>query len=184
MNLSRKQLLLIHSVLFSHLSNSDTSRESEAIEDLMDEISQAILDDEDENDSFQKHKGNLAFRSAEMSVFEGDEEEEEEEIDTSEIVSIDDLMDLEDVSVFDCDAESKGRFNFFWSSKDRSCAIVKYREKDVDLSDSEILRIDWINRQAKSFTLGVPGTEFTFEVSKFPKDWTSLLKVNTTYRIT
>ena len=111
MNLSRKQLLLIHSVLFSHLSNSDTSRESEAIEDLMDEISQAILDDEDENDSFQKHKGNLAFRSAEMSVFEGDEEEEE--IDTSEIVSFDDLMDLEDVSVFDCDAESKGRLNFF-----------------------------------------------------------------------
>ena len=181
MNLSRKQLLLIHSVLFSYLSNSDTSRESEAIEDLMDEISQAILDFEDENDSFQKHKGNLPFRSAEMSVFGG---EEEEEIDTSEIVSFDDLMDLEDVSVFDCDAESKGRLNFFWSLKDRSCAIVKYKEKDVDLSDSEILRINWINRQAKSFTLGVPGSEFNFEVSKFPKDWTSLLKVNTTYRIT
>jgi hypothetical protein len=186
MNLSKKQLLLIHDVLFSHLASlnaNHSSKESESIEDLMDEISQAILEGDEEFDA-QKSKTRFPFRAAGMSVFGVDEEEEyEDEFNDSDTISIDDLMDLEDVPVYDCDAESKGRFNFFWSAKDRACGVVKYKDRDVDLPDSEILRIKWITRRGKSFTLGVSGTDFNFEVSKFPKDWTALLKVNTTYRI-
>lgn len=196
MNLSKKQLLLIHSVLFAHLSKHDSScMDSDSIEDLMDEISQEILSESD-NSTASARKTCSPNRVATMAVFgkDDDDDDEEEEEQTLEVcdeegclkhhpvenVDADDFLKLDDLLV--SDSCGNLRLQFFWN-QNKLCADLLNPRDSNEVLDT-IKNIGSAFRSGSSLTLSNPSRTWNFDVGKFPKSWTSTLKPGVSYKIT
>ena len=187
MKLDKKQLLFIHNVLFNYVSTeSRFSSQIEDAEDLMKLLSDELTKEE------QTEKVKVWFSGRDQpddeceddcQLHDHEEEEEEEEEDDWGLPNLsitdDVLLDLEDIYVFDRDVEARGRLNFFWHGKDNVCVLLTYK----DGKESEIPDVRSIIRQGKLLILTAKNGEFEFDVSKFPKQWTSALKANVKYNV-
>lgn len=194
MNFSKKQLLLIHSVLFAHLSKHDSScMDSSSIEEIMDEISQEILD-ETKYSTTDAGETYPPVRFANMAVFGRDDEDEEGEETNVEIcdeegclkhhpvenIDTDDFLQLDDLLV--ADSSGNLRLQFFWNQNKLCADLLNPRDNDEVLDT--IKNIGSAFRSGSSLTLSNPSRTWNFDVNKFPKSWTSTLKPGVSYKIT
>jgi len=186
MKLDKKQLLLIHNILFNYISTGRFDSHFEETDKLMKLLSDELTKESQAEKVEEKAKIKFGNWLSRCGQFDEDCEDDCELHDHDEdwgppglTVTDDVLLDLEDIYVFDRDLEARGRLSFFWSGKDNVCALLTYK----DGKESEIPDVRTIIRQGKLLILAAKNGEFEFDVSKFPTQWTATLKANIKYNV-
>ena len=178
MKLKNSEVLLLTQVLY-HIKCSDSYFEfSDQIHELHNKLCAHLLNekrdeihaDEDDVGCVVHHDEDL-FEIVE-SINEDDSEESE---DSHEPVAIKDVVLLESVRV---SHEDKKKTFLFELGTSKSML-------DINLDDSEEILCDVTNieRHSDSFVVKCVSGWVTFDVQKFPKSWTSLLKHGVTYKV-
>jgi len=165
MKITPSQKLFLHNVLFHYLTLPDVSmRTQDGVEEIMQILEDELIhhDDEDndlEDDQDEKVKVELRSHDEEVSAWS--------------------LMDLPPCRAKTSDEET-GNLSFFGDDVDLRFDIINDDGTVVEEGD----RVLQVIRRGKEITLvNEEGDEKTFQVSKFPKEWTSLLKANLFYGV-
>jgi hypothetical protein len=189
MKLNKKQMLLVHNVLFSHLSNA--SIVTRDLEDLMDLLSDELIGQPDKQATMGCK--NVRTDSDCVQYFDySDEEEDEydcelhdheecddhddEELDDQEVIEQDFLTSLQPLKAYN--ANSK-RVKLHFYTKGGKLHL------SVDDGSVEFVDITAVCRRGRELQVYTSpgGFVLQYEVLKFPKDWTANLQVNVKYEI-
>jgi hypothetical protein len=166
MKITSSQKLLLHNVLFHYLTLPDVSvRTQDGVEEIIRVIEDDLIhhDHHDDDDLGDEQEENV---TAELQPY--DEE-----------VSAWRLMDLPPCRA-KIPAGETGNLSFFGDGTDLQFDIVG--DDGTVIEDGE--KVLQVVRRGKEITLlSEDGDEKTFQVSKFPKEWTGLLKANVIYGV-
>lgn len=175
MKLTDSEVLLLTQVLY-HIKCSDGYFEfSEKIHYLHDKLCSYMLSHHENSDENQQNDEQQS--SNEECVWHIENAEQQDEFDDSDMekVSLKDVLDLEPIKV---------------SYKDKRCLLVfeKGISKsciDINLDDGDEILCDatHIERHSDRVEINCVAGWITFEIQKFPKSWTSLLQLGTSYKV-
>ena len=165
MKITSSQKLLLHNVLFHYLTLPDVSISTqEKVEEIMRVLEDDLVDADEHDDLEDEKEDHVA-----VELRSHDEE-----------VSAWSLMDLPPCRAKTSDEEA-GNLSFFGDDVDLRFDIINDEGIVVEEGD----RVLQVIRRGKEVTLvNEEGDEKTFQVSKFPKEWTNLLKANVFYGVT
>jgi len=185
MKLNKKQMLLVHNVLFSHLSNA--SIVTRDLEDLMELLSDELVGQPDKQ-STMGCKSVHADSDCEQCFDYAEEDDEydrelhnheecdDEELDDQEVIEQDFLTSLQPLKAYN--ANSK-RVKLHFYTKGGKLHL------SVDDGSVEFVDITAVCRRGRELQVYTSpgGFVLQYEVLKFPKDWTANLQVNVKYEI-
>ena len=184
MNLNKKQMLLVHNVLFSHLSNASiVTRE---LEDLMDLLSEELIG-QPEKPATMGCK-NVKVDDDCDQYYDEDEDEDEDECDRElhnheECEDGGDYVDSEFLAGLETlvahNANDKRVKLFFHTEDDKLHLSVN----DGSVEFSGITAVLRTGRELLVYT-SPGGFVLQYTVKKFPKDWTASLQTNVKYQVT
>ena len=161
MKLTPNQKLFLHNVLFHYLASNELGG---GVRSNVEEIMEVLEDD-------------LLYSRKDSEDEEADVSEDEEVPTGDDRVSMFDVKSLPPCKV-KVDGDS-GDLSFFGNDSSLHFDVVTPDEVLADGDD-----VMQITRGGKEITLVTSdGDTKTFQVSKFPKEWTSLLKANLTYDV-
>lgn len=165
MKITSSQKLLLHNVLFHYLTLPDVSISTqEKVEEIMRVLEDDLVDVDKHDDLEDEQEDHVA-----VELRSHDEE-----------VSAWSLMDLPPCRVKTSDEEA-GNLSFFGDDVDLRFDVIN--DEGIVIEEGD--RVLQVIRRGKEVTLvNEEGDEKTFQVSKFPKEWTSLLKANVFYGVT
>ena len=167
MKITSSQKLLLHNVLFHYLTLPDVNvGTQDGVEEIMRVLEGDLIhhDHHDDDDLEDEQDENVA-----VELRPCDEE-----------VSAWSLMDLPPCRA-KIPAGETGNLSFFGDGADLQFDIVG--DDGTVIEDGE--KVLQVARRGKEITLvNEDGDEKTFQVSKFPKEWTGLLKANVIYGVT
>jgi len=182
MSLSKKQLLLIHNVLFQFCSIDQAVDPdvTDSVRDVLEAVENELLS-ASTCDVPCKRK----LRQAEMAVCSHEEvyelDDHEEQVPSDSEIDTDSILDLEEIKAFDVDQKQRVKLHFF--RVNNSLGVDLFNDKNHSDAIENIL---WISRSGSELFIGVDESTHTckvFSVSKFPKSWTSTLETNVKYHI-
>jgi hypothetical protein len=164
MKITSSQKLFLHNVLFHYLTLPDVSiNTQEKVEEIMKVLEDDLVDSNEHDDLEDEQEDHQA-----VELRSHDEE-----------VSAWSLMDLPPCRAKTSDEET-GNLSFFGDDVDLRFDIINDDGTVVEEGD----RVLQVIRRGKEITLvNEEGDEKTFQVSKFPKEWTGLLKANVFYGV-
>lgn len=165
MKLTSNQKLLLHNVLFHYLTLPDVSiNTQEKVEEIM-RVLEGDLVDADKHDDLENEQEDH------MTVELRPHDEE---------VSAWSLMDLPSCRVKTVDEET-GNLSFFGDDVNLRFDVVDDSGTVIEEGD-RVLQV--IRRGKELILVNEEGDEKIFQVGKFPKEWTGLLKANVFYGVT
>lgn len=165
MKITPSQKLFLHNVLFHYLTLPDVGiRTQDRVEEIMRVLEDELVYHDDSDDDLE------------------DEQDEDVKVELrphDEEVSAWNLMDLPHCRAKMHHGES-GNLSFFGDDVDLRFDVIA--DDGTVIEDGE--RVLQVTRHGKEITLvNEDGDEKTFQVSKFPKEWTGLLKANVVYGV-
>lgn len=167
MKLQPDQVLLLHNIVFHYLSASDSVLFRAEAEDILYELKDKLLAFSDIEDV----DGHVDDENHE------DEDEDDEWSHLTDTVCADELTELPTLTVSCLNINGPGKLILFGGPP------VSFDLEDktgmIESGDG----VEVITRRGKELVLISKDETWTFKVSKFPKEWTSLLEVNKSYRI-
>jgi hypothetical protein len=169
MNLRPDQQLFLHSILFHYLNLDCIDRHiKHNVQELIDEVADSLLSSHDKT------------RQKDDWCITDDYDDDEEEDDDSSVpsLSIGDILTLPDCKAKLSDGTS-GKIIFFG---DKRLQLEFDNFQDGCLVS--VAHVASIVRRGNELTIFDPYNEkWTFKISKFPKEWTSLIDVNVHYEV-
>jgi len=160
MKITSSQKLFLHNVLFHYLTLPDVSvRTQDKVEEIMQILENELIHHDHEDDDLDDEQN----ENVKVELHPYDEE-----------VSAWNLMDLPPCRVKTPRGES-GNLSFFGDDEDLRFDVIDDDGTVID-DGEKVLQI--VRRGKEIALLNEDGDEKTFQVAKFPKEWTSLLKAN------
>jgi nucleoid-associated protein YgaU len=180
MELRPRQQLLLHGVLLHYLTLDNVDRHvKDEIRDLMEEIEDNLLfenagaarpadpDEEVQSVSFEDSKRNQS--------------QDQETYSTGFIMSTLNVCELPSVRGKQPDGTS-GRMTFFEENDQIRQLCLEFISTNGQVEIFSDVTV--VTRKGSSLELvNLYGDEYTFYVTKFPKEWTTLLEINRSYEI-
>jgi hypothetical protein len=167
MNLTQQQKLFLHGVLFHYGSSFDVGHDVRSgLEEIMDMLREDLTSSSDPH--------------YEATTEEEDEESELDEDDPNYVsdmrIDVQDFVNLSDIKVIETSTGRKNNFRFQETTEgELEFELTDARDDSVECFGP----VAWVKRGGKEFVvLTKDGESFLFELSKFPKDWTSLLRLS------
>ena len=167
MDLNSSQKLFLHGVLFHYLAAHDAGSSVRSnVEEIMSLLEDDLLD--------------LVPPRSNLRPEPPDEEDEEDDLEVEDedephmYIDIDQFLDLPEVRVSD-DVGRKHTFRFF---DEGDGLMFELFDKNEPQKSTHRGPVRWVRRFGKSLlVMTADNDQFSFDVSKFPTEWTSLLRV-------
>jgi len=133
-------------------------------------------DDDDVQDEVKEEDGSEDQETEDESVEEEEEDDEDLFPDVDKVLDPEDLHALKKCEALGTEEVKEGDTLEFEACEGGTVDFL------IDSGSTILVNVICLKREAKKFTIWTgDGESHTFEVSKFPKDWTKLLKVGVVY---